>query len=161
MESPSIHLFVLFCSGFMMVTDILTNHFVLLLNSRLSVRKPKKQTFRELESKTPDSTCAKLVIASTALRAYRNRHLGALMRCCEAWEPVGKCFEPISFECTDFQKLRDVIANPTRENLGEREAEIANLPGTQTQKDKALTRCRSGQRAWRAEKTRTMSQCCH
>ena len=44
----------------------------------------KKQAFHELARKTPDSLGAKLVIASTALRAYRNRHLGALMRCCEA-----------------------------------------------------------------------------
>ena len=74
------------------------------------------------------------------------------MRCCEAWELVGQCFEPISFECIDFQKLCQIIANLTRENLAEREEEIANLPWTQTEKDKALTRCRSGQRAWRAKK---------
>ena len=60
---------------------------------------------------------------------------------------MGACWE-----CTDFQKLREVIANLTRENLTEREEEIANLPWTQTEKDKALTRCRSGQRAWRAKK---------
>ena len=76
-----------------MVTDIPTNHFVLLLNSKLFCAKAKKHTFPELERKTPDSIGAKLVIASTALRAKRNRHLGDLMRCCEAWEPGDwQCF---------------------------------------------------------------------
>ena len=112
--------------------------FCALAEFKVICAKAKKHTFRELESKTPDSTGSKLVIASTALRAYRNRHLGALMRCCEAWEPVGQCFEPISFECTDFQKLCQIIANLTRENLTERVEEIANLPWTKTEKDKAL-----------------------
>ena len=49
------------------------------------------------------------------------------MRCCEAWEPVGKCFDPISFECIDFHGLSQIIASLTRENLTEREAEIGNL----------------------------------
>ena len=123
--------------------------------------KAKKQTVRELSRKTPDSMGAKLLIASTASRAFRNRHLGTLMRCCEAWEPVGKCFDPISFECVDFQRLSQIIANLARENLAEREAEITNLPWTQTEKDNALARCRVGHRAWRAKKTFALSHCCH
>ena len=39
-------------------------------------------TKRELSRQTPDCVGAKLIITSTALRAYRNRHLGTLMRCC-------------------------------------------------------------------------------
>ena len=113
--------------------------------------KAKKQTVRELSRKTPDSMGAKLLIASTALRAHRNRYLGTLMRCCEAWKPLANCFDPISFECADFQRLGQIIANLTRENLAEREAEITNLPWTQTEKNNALARCRSGQRAWRNE----------
>ena len=70
------------------------------------------------------------------------------MRCCEAWEPVGKCFDPISFECTDFQGPCQIIANLTRE----REAETRNLPWTQTEKDNALAKCRLGLRAWRVKK---------
>ena len=46
------------------------------------------------------------------------------MRCCEAWKPIENCFDPISFECVDFQRLSQIIANLTRENLAEREAEI-------------------------------------
>ena len=56
--------------------------------SKVLLQKAKKQTIRELSRKTPDSIGAKLVIASKALRAYRNRHLGTLMRCCEAWKPI-------------------------------------------------------------------------
>ena len=74
------------------------------------------------------------------------------MRCCEAWKPIEDCFDPISFECVDFRRLSQIIANLTRENLAEREAEISNLFWTQTEKDTALARCRSGQRAWRNEK---------
>ena len=45
------------------------------------------------------------------------------------------------------QRLSQIIANLTRENLAERDAEITNLPWTQTEKDNALARCRSGQLA--------------
>ena len=144
-----------------MTTDTLPIHFAHLQSSKLLVKKAKKQTVRELSRKTPDSMGAKLLIASTASRAFRNRHLGTLMRCCEAWKPVGKCFDPISFECVDFQRLSQIIANLARENLAEREAEITSLPWTQTEKDNALARCRVGHRAWRAKKTRALSQCCH
>ena len=91
-------------------------------------------TKRELSRQTPNCIGAKLKIASTALRAYRNRHLGTLMRCCEVWKPVENCFDLISFEYFDFQRLSHIIANLTRENLNEREAEITNIPWTQTEK---------------------------
>ena len=54
-------------------------------------------------------------------------HLGTLMHCCEAWEPVGKCFDPNSFECTDFHGLSQTIASLTRERLAQREADIGNF----------------------------------
>ena len=79
-------------------------------------------------------------------------HLGTLMRCCEAWEPVVKCFDPNSFECIDFHGLCQIIASLTRERLAEREAEIGNLPWTQTEKDNALAKCRLGLGACRTEK---------
>ena len=135
-----------------MTTDTLSIHFSHSQSSKTFLKKAKKQTVRELSRKKPDSLGAQLSIASTALRAYRNRHLGTLMGCCEAWKPNGNCFEPISFECIDFQRLSQIIANLTRENLEEREAEVTNLPWTQTEKDTALARCRSGQRAWRNKK---------
>ena len=50
--------------------------------------KAKKRTSRGLSRKTLDCFGAKFSIASTALRTNRNRHLGTLMRCCEAWKPV-------------------------------------------------------------------------
>ena len=58
--------------------------FCVLAEFKVICEKAKKQAFHELARKTAHSLGAKLVIASTSLRAYRNRHLGALMRCCEA-----------------------------------------------------------------------------
>ena len=81
-------------------------------------------------------------ILTRMVRDYRNRHLGTLMRCCEAWEPVEKCLDPSSFECIDFHGLSQIIASLTRESLAEREAEKSNVPGTQTEKDNALVKCR-------------------
>ena len=36
----------------------------------------------------------------------------------------------------DFQRLSQIIANYTHENLAEREAEITNLPWTQTERQR-------------------------
>ena len=44
--------------------------------------KAKKITKRELAMQTPDCVQSKLLIFFAALRAYQNRHLGTLMRCC-------------------------------------------------------------------------------
>ena len=107
--------------------------FGALAEFKILLQKAKKQTVRELSRKTPDSVRTKLLIASTALRAYRKRHLGTLMRCCDAWKPIEDCFDPTSFECVDFFGLSQIIANLTRESLAEREAEITNLPWTQTE----------------------------
>ena len=113
------------------------SRFVHLAEFKVLLNKNKKLMSRELLRKTLDSTGSKLLIASTALRAYRNRHLGTLMRCCGAWWPIEDCFDTSSFECVDFQRLSQIIANLTRETLAEREAEITNLPWTQTEKDTA------------------------
>ena len=59
------------------------------------------------------------MVASTAVRAYRNRHLGTLIHCCEAWEPVWQCFDQNSFECIDFHELSQIIASLARERLSE------------------------------------------
>ena len=145
-----------FCSFLKRLRD---NHrfsadpFDALAEFKAVLAKFQKQTIRELSRKTLDSIGAKLLIVSTALHAYRNRHLGTFVRCCEAWRPIENCVDPISFECVDVQKLSKIIANLIREHLAEREAEITNLPWTQTEKDNALARCRVGQRAWRAKKT--------
>ena len=123
-----------------------------------SRKKARKRTVHELLRKTPRSLGTKLLIASTALHTYRNRHFRTLMHCCEAWEPVGKCFDQCSFECTDFQGLSQTIAGLTRQRIAEREAEICNLTWTQTEKDNALAKCRLSLRAWR---TRKPMRCLH
>ena len=85
--------------------------------------------------------------ASTALRAYRNRHLGTRMPCCAAWEPVGRCFDQCSFECVDFHGLSQISASLTQDTIAEREAAIHDLPWTQTEKDNVLAKCRLSLRA--------------
>ena len=112
----------------MTTTGSLLTHFVRLTEFKILLHKDKKMTKRELSRQTPDCIGAKLLITSTALRAYRNRHLGTLMRCCEAWKPVEDCFDTLSFECIDFQRLSQIIAGLTRENLEAREAEVSTLP---------------------------------
>ena len=119
--------------------------FCALAEFKCLLHKAKKITKRELLKQTPDCIGEKLLITSAALRAYRNRHLGKLMRCCEAWKPIEDCFDTLSFECIDFQRLCQILASLTRENLGTRETEVCTLPWTQTEKDIALTRCRNGQ----------------
>ena len=49
-------------------------------------------------------------------------------------------------------KLPRIVASLTRGSIAEREDAISNLPWVQTEKDKALTKCRRSQRAWCAKK---------
>ena len=91
---------LIFCSILKQVSDdhqYPEDPSVDLADDKVILEKARWQTVRELSRKTPDILDAKLLVASSALRAYRNRHLGTLMRCCEAWEPVEKCFDQISF----------------------------------------------------------------
>ena len=53
--------------------------FCALAEFNVLLTKAKKLTSRELSRKASDCIVAKLMIASTALRACRNRHLGSLM----------------------------------------------------------------------------------
>ena len=144
-----------FCSILKQISDghqYPADPFAALADFKVILEKASKQTHKELLRNTPGSLGAKLLIASTALRAHRSRHLGTLMHCCEAWEPVGKRFDPCSFECIDFHGLSQIIAVLTRERIAEREAEIHNLLWTLTENDNALAKCRLGLRAWRTKK---------
>ena len=124
-----------YCSNFMTTTDSLMTRFVRWQNLKTFCIKPKKITHRELLKQTPACIGEKLLLTSTALRAYRNRHLGTLMRCCEAWKPIEDCFDILSFECIDFQNSARFFACLTRENFQARETEVSTLPWTQTEKD--------------------------
>ena len=126
---------LVFCSTLKQVSDdhqYPDDPLAAVADFKIILEKVRKRTVHELPRKTPSTPGAKLLTASTALRAYRNRHLGTLMHCCEAWEPVGKFFDQNSFECTDFHGLSQIIASLTRERIAEREAEIGNFPWTQT-----------------------------
>ena len=66
-----------------MNTENLPIHLAHLRSSQLFLKKAKKQTVRELSRKTPDSLGAKLLTASTALRAFLKqaaRHAHAMLR---------------------------------------------------------------------------------
>ena len=54
--------------------------------------------------------------------------------------------------CLTCRGLVRLLRTLLVKNLAERKAEITNLPGTQTEKDNALARCRVGQRAWACQK---------
>ena len=139
-----------FCSILKQISDdhrYPEDPFGALADLKVILEKARKRIVHELQRGTPSSLGAKLLAASTASRAYRNRHLGTLMHCCEEWELVGKCFDQRSFECIDCNGLSLIIASLTRESLAEREAEVGNLPWTH-----ALAKCRLGLRAWRSKK---------
>ena len=72
---------------------------------------------------SPTTHGAKLLVAAT-MRAYRNRHLSTLIRCCEVWELVGQCFDSVTCECTKFHAMGQIIASLTRDNVTEREDPI-------------------------------------
>ena len=42
---------------------------------------------------TPTTQGAKLLVACTALRAYRNGLTNTIRQCCETWDPVAQCFD--------------------------------------------------------------------
>ena len=135
-----------------MTIGTLDDPFAALADFEVIIEKARKQTHQELLRNTPGSLGIELLIASTALRAYRNGHLCTLMRCCAAWELLGKCFHQGSFECVDFHGLSQNIARFARERIAEREAAVHNLPCTRTVKDNALAKCRLSLRAWFTKK---------
>ena len=146
---------LIFCNTLKQISDChrySDDPFAALADFKVILEKARKQTKLELLRNTPGSLGAKLLTASTALRAHRNRHLGFLMHCCEAWEPAGNCIDPYSFECIFFYRLSQIIANLTRERIAELETEIHNLSWKQTEKDNALAKCRLGLRAWCSKK---------
>ena len=58
---------------------------------------------------TPITFGAKLLVACTALRAYRNGLTATAKQCCESWDPVARCFDPNFVECVNFRALCNII----------------------------------------------------
>ena len=48
---------------------------------------------------TPTTLGAKLLVACSALRAYRNGLTATAQQCCKFWGPVARCFDPHGMEC--------------------------------------------------------------
>ena len=87
--------------------------FAALADFKLIIDKARKQAHRELMRNTPGSLSAKLLIAATAMRAYRNRHLGTLMhnhrKCC--WVQYGSescqsLLDWVSTNCEVFREMK-------------------------------------------------------
>ena len=62
-------------------------------------------------------------------------------------------YDTSSFECVDFRRFCQIIANLARETLEEREVETTNLPWTQTER----TMLQPGAEVGNVP----VSQCCH
>ena len=133
--------------------------FAALADFKLIIEKARKQAHHELLRNTRGSPSAKLLIAATALRDCRNRHLGTLMHCCAAWELVGKCLDQWSFECIDFHGLGQIIASLTRERIAEREAAIHNLPWTSDGKRQRLGQMQTQPASMGSQGTDALSPC--
>ena len=108
-------------------------------------------TKRELSRQTPDCIGAKLLITSTSLRAYRNRHLGTS---CDVVK-LGNLLKtplirlPLSvLISSDSPKLLQILLVKLLRNV----RLITTLLWTQTEKDTALASCRGGHCAWRNKK---------
>ena len=94
--------------------------FSALADFNVLVCQAKARARSDLLRASPTTHGAKLLVAATAVRAYRNRHLSTLIRCCEVWELVGQCLDRITFECTTFHARSHIIASLTRGNITER-----------------------------------------
>ena len=94
--------------------------FSALADFNVLVCQAKARARSDLLRASPTTHGAKLLVAATAVRAYRNRHLSTLIRCCEVWELVGQCLVRITFECTTFHARSHIIASLTRGNITER-----------------------------------------
>ena len=100
----------------MTTTDSLLTRFVRWLNSKLLLHQAPKMTKRELSRQTPDCIGAKLFNHFYCFACLTKSASWDLMRCCEAWKPIEDCFDTLSFECIDFQRLSQIFASLTREN---------------------------------------------
>ena len=114
--------------------------FALWSNSRSFFSTARDLTRAEILRRTPTSPSEKLLVASSALRTYRNR-------CCEAWALVCRCFDPMSRQCTDNNALKGVIASFARANIDQRGNEVRNLPWAQEENEIIAKNIRS-RRAW-------------
>ena len=51
---------------------------------------------------TPTPLGAQMLVACTALHAYRNGLTVSDKQCCESWDPVAICFDRHGVECRSF-----------------------------------------------------------
>ena len=69
---------------------------------------------------------AELLVARTALRAFRNGLTATVKQCCGSWELLARCFDPYFVECVNFRAL-NIIESLTRDNIRTFEEELFGL----------------------------------
>ena len=88
-----------------------------------------------LTQHTPGSSGTKFLIASTALRALKNRHLNTLMHCCEACEPVGNLLGPMLLRVHWLSWIEPDYCEPhARKTCWTRSRNTPPLPGRRRKK---------------------------
>ena len=112
--------------------------FLALTDYRMPVLKARVRARSHLLLATPTTHGTELLFAATALRACRDRHFGTLIRCCEAWNLVGQCFDSVSFCCANCNAKAHIVARLTRGSSAERKDAVYTLPWSKTEKQKGL-----------------------
>ena len=62
------------------------------------------KAWQAILTKTSTTLRDKLLVACTALRAYRNGLTYTIRRCCETWAPVARCFDTLFTACIKFSR---------------------------------------------------------
>ena len=97
-------------------------------NFKTCVPKAQHEARRTLLRNPPTQNGAKLVVAAIAVRASRNKTL-RILKCCDDWEPIAKCFGVHTFQRTDFVTLTQIISTLAKQNIAEREDQSTSHRG--------------------------------
>ena len=101
---------------------------------------------------TPTTLGAKLLVACTALRAYRSGLTAVVNLRCESWDLVARCFDHQGVECLNVRTLCNIIESLTRDNIRPYEEEDLGLDHNQAENDMVLPKCVSSQQSWAVKK---------
>ena len=118
----------------------------------IALDKFKDVAFRACTQSQPTTLGAQLLVACTALRAFRNGLTATVKECCESWGPVARCIDLHFVECVNFRALYNIIGSLTRDNIRAHEEELLGLDVNRAEKDMVLSKCASCQQSWAVRK---------
>ena len=101
----------------------------------IALDKFKDVAFRACTKSRPTTLGAKLLVACTDLRAYRNGLAATVKECCESWGSVARCIDLHFVECVNFRALCNIIESLTRDNVCAHEEELLGLDVNRAEKD--------------------------